>query len=230
MMWSSVSWTITWSAWRRECRSTLVMASRTICHISRSCISGSRPSIAHLLVGVDSIPLRTARVEEVADELAEVLVVGDVGAQVVQRLADVGDDGADLCAQLFEHRLDLAASAAMATARSTSKPIIASDEPMWSCRSRAMRDRSSSAAIVRIRRNMRALSMAMPNGSVRPWTISACCCPKLSGCSDSTARRPTSAPAGAQRGVQPAGADAETPRRGELRSSMRTVRGDSIAL
>ncbi len=57
-----------------------------------------------------------------------------------------------------------------------------------------MRLRSSSAPIVRSRPKSRALSMATPSGSTRPFSSPISRAENRSGVPDSTAIRPTSAP------------------------------------
>ena len=63
---------------------------------------------AYLVVGVDAGPLLYTG-EEVADDRGQVVGVGDLGAQIEQRVAHVGDDGGDLGAEVFEDRDDLPA-------------------------------------------------------------------------------------------------------------------------
>ena len=79
------------------------------------------------------------------------------------------------------------------------------DWPRRSCRSRAMRLRSSSAPIVRRRPNSRALSMATPSGSTSPLSRPISRAEKRSGVIDSTAIMPTSAPRARSGGVEAAG-------------------------
>ena len=47
--------------------------------------------------------------QEVADDAGEIVRVGDLGAQIEQRVAHVGDHGGDLRSQILEHGNDLAA-------------------------------------------------------------------------------------------------------------------------
>ena len=84
--------------------------------------------------------------------------------------------------------------AAFAMERSSSKPRNANDEPMSSWMSRAIRLRSSSAVAMRKRLNRRALSMAIPKGSVRPCRTSTSWGLKWAGSSDSSAMIPMTEP------------------------------------